>query len=676
MGEAILMNEMLRLALVINTNHSKFTDNLANVIVYILYSKKDEGTGLNIDQINNEIVSSTGLTFTIKEIKNTLDNAIKRNIVNKMSKDKYAIGEEGFKKLHNNCENEFDIIIKSYVKEYNIDSTDSSKIFDLICDFLYYNLNDNIDVILAILSGKGNITHAPKNNNSIQREYGNYTEEQKKIINDFMDWNNNDKNKMLYQLISFGVDYCCLTVKKNRTSFINFFKGKVFYLDSNIIYRLMGINNENRQKTTHDFIKSCKEAGVILAYSSYTKQEILDSLTYHVNKLSVILQKTQASPDKIRKLFKYDSDDGLYNIYHKWARTNGTFGEMRAFVDFLKDEFYKCVQEFKLVNFDDQMILHKEEFEAYAKSFAADKNYTKDEKKYITIETDIQNFFNIKKLRSRNNDKTPWNTKEYIISADHYFVNWAEKSFRGQTPYVVLPSVWYSLILKLNGRTDNDYKSYVEFMKIRYSQSSTIKVSEIIYNINKVTPIGVIQDKIIEEITEGNLNNLDLENCEDIPCLVQEAYDNVLEKTHNTGFTEGEKQGHQSGINKGKEEGLTTGKKIGALEQKINDLEKQAAKKADFKLKRNKILVKLKLILFLFVIVAIYLIFYKKAPAKALSYCAAGISTVVSFILNNYINKNNILITDKDEILRNEKNRIAKEVDKHKEEIKLLEAEI
>ena len=50
---------------------------------------------------------------------------------------------------------------------------------------------------------------------------------------------------MLYEIVSFAVDYCRLTVKKDKANFATFLKGKTFYLDTNIIFRMMGLNNLN-----------------------------------------------------------------------------------------------------------------------------------------------------------------------------------------------------------------------------------------------------------------------------------------------------------------------------------------------------------------------------------------------------------------------------------------------
>lgn len=73
-----------------------------------------------------------------------------------------------------------------------------------------------------------------------------------KLINLFLDWENEEKNKLANRL----------------------FKGKRFILDANIIFRLAGINNDVRMNAIKSFVEKCKEVGVTLCYTTATLDEI------------------------------------------------------------------------------------------------------------------------------------------------------------------------------------------------------------------------------------------------------------------------------------------------------------------------------------------------------------------------------------------------------------------
>ena len=73
-----------------------------------------------------------------------------------------------------------------------------------------------------------------------------------KLINLFLDWENEEKNKLANRL----------------------FKGKRFILDANIIFRLAVINNDVRMNAIKSFVEKCKEVGVTLCYTTATLDEI------------------------------------------------------------------------------------------------------------------------------------------------------------------------------------------------------------------------------------------------------------------------------------------------------------------------------------------------------------------------------------------------------------------
>ena len=46
---------LFRLALVISTSHSRFNDNLANIVVYILFLNRDSSAIMSVSEIQNGI---------------------------------------------------------------------------------------------------------------------------------------------------------------------------------------------------------------------------------------------------------------------------------------------------------------------------------------------------------------------------------------------------------------------------------------------------------------------------------------------------------------------------------------------------------------------------------------------------------------------------------------------
>ena len=102
------MNEyLLRLALVVNTSHSRFIDNLTNIIVYVLYTCKSEGKKVKVDDLPKAIETLLGLEFTEKEIKQAIKE--QATFFYKTKEDMLVLTEAGNKKIHIENGKEFEL---------------------------------------------------------------------------------------------------------------------------------------------------------------------------------------------------------------------------------------------------------------------------------------------------------------------------------------------------------------------------------------------------------------------------------------------------------------------------------------------------------------------------------------------------------------------------------------
>ena len=70
-----------------------------------------------------------------------------------------------------------------------------------------------------------------------------------------------------------------------------------------------------------------------------------------------------------------------------------------------------------------------------------------------------------KKNNGQANSFTELNS--FFITADHCLTEWTLQNRPGSIPIFVLPSVWYSILLKYKGRTENDYEAFCKFLNIR-----------------------------------------------------------------------------------------------------------------------------------------------------------------------------------------------------------------
>ncbi len=556
------MNEyLLKLALVVNTSHSKFIDNLTNIIIYVLYTYNSEGKQIKIEDLPKAIEKISGLEFTIKEIQ----QAIKEQGSNfyEISGKVLILTEAGNKQIHIENRKKFENIINRYIEKYNI-SKQTEEVKKLIYEFLYNSVQNNIEALLNVATGT--------DSSQILAQLKKLDNEDRRIINDFIDWDDEQKNELLYEIISFAVDYCCLTIKKDKANFSTLLQGKTFYLDTNILFRMLGLNNEQRKETILQFVNKCKEAKIKLLITSFTKTETLNSIQYHVGQVKKIMQGYTGNGNALSRLYdKSNYEDSFLTVYLAWAMKNGIQGHYDDFHKYLQKEFYELVNEIRTVDAGNIQI-PEDILESYINW--KDGKITKENAEY-----DIKNLIFIDRIRKQKSNTMGWNVGEYLISADHKLIKWADRNFSKENPIAVLPSVWYSMLLKLQGRAQNDIKAFSEFIKIRYIQDKPTE--NIQYLINKVcekTTNGALQDMLFDEIAKNNeqINELSFEGDERIDEIVNQAYDDILETTKKEGYSSGEKNGRESGY----KQGISRGEKIGRIKVEIEHLQSEISKNA------------------------------------------------------------------------------------------------
>ena len=73
------------------------------------------------------------------------------------------------------------------------------------------------------------------------------------LINGFFKYESAEKDKLIFDIVSLSLEYCLLASPKelNKRQISN----KIFFLDSNVIYRAIGLNGEERKNLTLQFIK-------------------------------------------------------------------------------------------------------------------------------------------------------------------------------------------------------------------------------------------------------------------------------------------------------------------------------------------------------------------------------------------------------------------------------------
>lgn len=444
---------------------------------------------------------------------------------------KYSLKAEGIQRLKDSEQNTkpLEYYLKVFLEEFypHMQNKEKSRITEVIMQYIYFSFNSGKKSLSSLL------THSV--HEGISEDFS-ATDTDKKIINEFLDWDNSDKNECIYCIVSYCLDYGMLTSKKDVESYKKVFEGVQFYLDANIIFRLVGMNNIERQEVTRHFVDKCNEVGIKLCYTNFTYLETFHTINNAVKYVKYLNNGDKPiSPSDLDKLGEYDNKD-FYEIYYNWCKErDNRYDDYQAYLDYLKQKVNLCIEGFTKVDLNNAEFSElKREFLSLSNGLMEYKNQ-RNPQRLCTIEsakTDVNNFLNVK-YENAGKEVDSYSLKSFLISADRRFYDWSITVLPG-VPTVFLPSEWLSIILKYTSRTDSDYNTFCKFMNLRlsYDDKQKKRTKQIIESINELTSDVDVKRKIINQVSESTLSLTDEYN-EDSVEIVKKAFDKVLEQEKN-----------------------------------------------------------------------------------------------------------------------------------------------
>ena len=178
------------------------TTYLTKIIESELYTANNY---LTVNEISESISRNLSLEFSDLEI----INAIKRskNVVCDGNK-RYSLSPERMSVLARSktIEQRLEEFIKRFI--YTLDQTGFTvqSFTDLFSRFLYHCFNTNKDALFRIIDSK--------DKTAVLTQFD-ASNAEREIINAFLMWDNEEKDRLIYQVVTTCYAYCSLTIKKD-----------------------------------------------------------------------------------------------------------------------------------------------------------------------------------------------------------------------------------------------------------------------------------------------------------------------------------------------------------------------------------------------------------------------------------------------------------------------------
>lgn len=537
------VNSYLRLQLLFGENKAPtFIKNLEKMITLILFDVEkeirptDKPAGLTVVGIIDRLNEVYRISFSDSEVLSAINGPHQTRIIcsyqgRDFAQNEYSISPEEYARLEaREDENKLQGLIVAFLEKHPDVEYAPDTFLDLLQRHFYTVFNSNAATLLDLINRNYDYTDS-LNTNEFE-----FSQEEKAAINKFLYWDNKEKNKCVYELVSCCFDYCMITCRQGTEAYRNIFNQKTFYLDANIVFRLMGVNHINRKRVIDTFIKKCNSLNVSVRVTNMTVQEIDETISHHVQDISSLLEKTEPlDPDMVIHLSSLGGSASFYIAYYNWCKDPANrVSDYAGFERDLKRQANEILGDFRQKNFDSFSEIETEKFNTYVSSLSSWKHSKRKSVYPPSIKTDVNNFMYVSSLNSRVNGTDFFSTHNYLISADHAFCDWAKELRPGAIPIVVLPSVWYSIMLQYSTRTDDDYASFTSFLNFSMSNSeggnSAWKLEVLKKIISLEEPVNIRNEvgyNITERLKTGAIHDLDSEGVDEI---VQEAYQSIVEQ--------------------------------------------------------------------------------------------------------------------------------------------------
>lgn len=517
--------DLLRLAMILENQGATTRDRyICKFVEYVLFdSEKSELSSLEICTC---IKNRFQLEFDLTEI----EAAVKKRGIGRLEE------AQGYYRLTPKVANQLSSQkssldqLRNYLTLFSQDrpNVDIEATLMLVQKYLYFCFNSNASNLLSLIGEN------PKHIDSttFTAEF-NPSQEEIDIINDFIHWENAEKNKFMYSVVSSCYEYCLITANKSPTISKSIFRGKKFFLDTNIIFRIAGFNKDERRFVSKVFVEKCREVGVALCYTSAVLTEIYRVIDSQIKYIRVITnEQAPVDANLISKLSSNYEVNDFYTLYYNWCKEpQNRYNDFPSFRNYLTGMISNVISNFEYI--DSTIIKDYDEneqqlFDTLMKFKSEKRPYKKTT--IESIKTDVKQVLYLNSIRPKS-AKSLWDMNEYIVSADQLLISWAEETFNG-VPIVVIPSLWLSIILKVSGRaTENDYKSFCMFMTLRHSRTddNTIHINavELLSKLSEKTIDSSLKEQIIAEIL-SNRGKYSFSEPDDYDSSVDLAFDAVL----------------------------------------------------------------------------------------------------------------------------------------------------
>lgn len=488
----------------------------------------------------SEIISKLLEIYKYHISEDEVDNILRKTkgvfqAITKDDEKAVCLTQSAYSECEEAQKNNIDSFIDAFITEKEIANPEKCK--SAIHVYLYELTTTNINSYRVLLAGKDGTQFS---SSELSVDVSCLSDAEKQLVHDFLAWDNIAKNAALGNLVYCCLEYCLLINGDSPNSLLKgFIRRREIYLDTNVIFRALGINGVSRQNVVTTFLRKCKQAKLKLLISHSTRTEFFDTIGYYVSQMEYYPRG-----DIYSGAYEEIADYSIFAFYENWRQEHSQMS-LKYFVAHIKSLYLKLIKDFGI---EDDMkipgtIYHSGEFKDVRNRYSASiksvkqgikADYLADDYHYSNRDShDATVVRYIELLREKSADKDI-----FLASSDRALRLWDMNRLDGEYPVVVYPSQLFLILLKTCGRSDNDYDSFVSFINIRPSSKrvSPENAHIILSGISSITEDISAQEHLVEAVFSDDFQNViknstsDMDLYEKVQRISQNYLDEELRK--------------------------------------------------------------------------------------------------------------------------------------------------
>ena len=413
-----------------------------------------------------------------------------------------------YKRTKESMQKNIDYYIGLFLSEYP--ECDNEQCKYAIQRYLYELTTSNINSYKVLLGGVDGSKFA---GSDLSVDVKDLDDAQRDIVHRFIEWDNVEKNEALSNIVLCCLEYCLLVNGDHVNPLVaRTIRNRKIFLDTNIIFRALGINGLARKDVILAFLKKCQQASLKLFVSEVTEKEFFNAVSYYIEEI-----RKYPRGHVFIGAYELLSDYNMFSFFESWEKSHPD-ASLNYFFVYIRSLYIKFCSEYGIQSNEKipQEIYNSEEYKnrrtKYITSIQKKKAQINDY--YISEDTyysprnnhDATIVAYVEMLRAIKVEEDDI----FIVSSDKALRLWDMTRSSHSYPVVVYPSQLFLILIKMVGRSEDDFKSFVSFINIRprSNQLTAEKANIIISGISSVTEDVNAQKEIVSAVYDEEFQNI------------------------------------------------------------------------------------------------------------------------------------------------------------------------